>query len=124
MNVSRVGLVIVLMSMSLLLSSSNDHLSYVVKANSKMQGKSGLPAFLEKGKTYNFYFALSQSDGSSSLTQPLAVMGKIVQLDVDAGWVYINHYVAERKEKVIMYKYQGYSWINMNQVFQCSEMPT
>jgi hypothetical protein len=117
MKAKQTGFFTLLLWAIFLLTSNNERVASKVLANAEEQGKSNLPAFLEKGKTYNF-------NPNTSATFPYTMMGKVVQLDSDAGWVYINHYVAERREKVIVYKYQGYSWINLKQVFQCSEMQT
>lgn len=117
MKVNQVGLVTVLLSASFLVANSSQCVNSAVKANSEVQSKVVLPSFLEKGKTYHFTFAFSTGEYPAAPT----ITGKVENLDVDAGWVYINHYVAERKGKVYEYKFQGYSWINMNQVYQCSE---
>lgn len=122
MKAKQLGFFTLLLCAIFLLTSSNERVASTVIANAEVQGKSALPAFLEKGKTYNFNFAFSTSDPNTSATFPYTMMGKVVQLDAEAGWVYINHYIAERREQVIVYKYQGYSWINLKQVFQCSEM--
>ncbi len=122
MKVSRVGFITLLLSASFLITNDSPRVSSSVKANSEVNSKTGLPSFLEKGKTYYFYFAFSTGDGTPSLMQPSSITGRVEKLDVDAGWVYINQYVAERKGKVYQYKFQGYTWINMSQVYLCSEM--
>ncbi len=61
-------------------------------------------------------------DDNSSATPPIVITGKVEKLNAEAGRVYINHYVGARKGKVYQYKFQISSWINMNQVYQCSEM--
>ena len=111
-----------LLSAGFLLANVGECVNSSVKANSIAQSKTALPAFLEKGKTYQFTFAFSMGEYSSSSTPPVRITGRVERLDADAGWVYINHYVAERKGKVFEYKFQGYSWININQVYECSEM--
>ena len=124
MKAKHIGFFTLLLCAIFLLTSSNERVASTVIANAEEQGNSDLPAFIEKGKTYNFNFAFSIGDPNTSATFPYTMRGKVVQLDSAAGWVYINHYVAERREKVIVYKYQGYSWINLKQVFQCSEIQT
>ncbi len=122
MKVSRIGFATLLLSASLLFPNENPGLHSLVQANAARESKTGLPSFLEQGKTYNFSFAFSLGDYNSSATPPIVITGRVEKLDGEAGWVYINHYVGERKGKVYQYKFQGYSWINMNQVYQCSEM--
>lgn len=97
-----------------------------LQANAQSHGQANcnfvLPSFLERGKTYNFTFAVSLGDYNSTATPPLTIVGKIEKLESQAGWLYINHYVTTRKGKTFESKFEGYSWINFNQVFQCSEM--
>lgn len=80
-----------------------------------------LPSFLEKGKTYNFSFVVSQGDYNTTSPFPLSMTGRIEKIDPQSTWLYINHYVPLRKGKQVEWKYEGYSWINFSQVFQCSE---
>lgn len=113
MKVSRVGFVVVLLSISLLLINNNSSPNTSAKTTSNLQNKLATPSFLEKGKTYYFRFAFGTGEGN-------VITGKVMNLDVETGWVLINHYVLDRSR----YKYDGYSWINLNQVYQCSEMAT
>jgi hypothetical protein len=81
---------------------------------------SPLPAFLEKGKTYSFIFVANT--GSDVAISPIGFTGRVEKFDTNSNWVFINHYVSKRNGKTYESKYEGYSWINMNLVFQCSEM--
>ncbi len=83
---------------------------------------SPLPAFLEKGKTYSFIFVANS--GSDVASSPIGFTGRVEKFDTNSNWVFINHYVSKRNGKTYENKYEGFSWINMNLVFQCSELIT
>jgi hypothetical protein len=80
-----------------------------------------IPSFLEKGKTYFFRFAYES-------TFQVVMTGRVEKIDAESGWVYINHNTYEEKGKKWEGKkwerlYEGYSWININLVYQISEKP-
>lgn len=80
--------------------------------------KAAPPPFLEVGKVYQFRVAFSIGDGSN-----VTATGKIEKIDAGSGWVYLNHYVTTyRKGKPPESKYEGHSWINLSQVYECGEV--
>jgi len=128
MKTNRLRLAVLIIGASFLLMNIGERINPSVRArsgnsfNPEVQGKAAFPSFLEKGKTYNFSFAFSTGEYSSSATFPVTIIGKVERIEADSGWVYINHYVTKRKGKAFESKFEGYSWININQVYQCSEM--
>lgn len=115
MKIGQVGFVTTLLAVSLLILSVGQIVNSSVKANSNAQNKATLPYFLEKGKTYHFYFAVSSPNNLQWLS------GKVEKLDADAGWVNVSYYVSVKKGKTSENVLQN-SWVNMSQVFQCFEL--
>ncbi len=128
MKTYRLGLAVLLVSIFLFVVNVGERANFSVGARSAdvpishANIKASLPSFLEKGKTYIFTFAVSLGDYNSHVTNPITMVGKIEKLDTDSGWVYINHYVTiYQKGKLIDSRFEGYSWINTNHVFQITE---
>jgi hypothetical protein len=118
---TRISLVSIMLIIGFLVSAHPEsHAGLIVQAQANAPNL--LPAFLEKGKTYTFTFVVSQGDYNITAPFPLSITGRIEKMDSQTGWLHINHLVWVKKGKAVESKYEGYSWINFNQVFQCTEM--
>jgi hypothetical protein len=80
------------------------------------------PSFLEKGKTYTFF--VGASTGNQYGVGPVALAGRIEKIEPDSSWVYITNYtyMTVPKKKELVPKFEGNSWINTAQVYQCIEV--
>lgn len=117
-RISLVSITLIIVLLAFAHPERHERLSVQAQSNSP----NVLPSFLEKGKTYTFTFVVSQGDYNVTAPFPLSITGRIEKMDSQTGWLYINHRVWVKKGKAVESKYEGYSWINFNQVFQCTEM--
>jgi hypothetical protein len=113
-KIVRIGF-IALISGSLFLMGASERVDLSLKSGKQQvtnpEARPGtiFPSFLEKGKTYFFSFS------------GVGMAGRVEKIDAGSGWVYINHYVYKRKEIITVGKFEGYSWININLVYQITD---
>ena len=83
-------------------STSTPFLEIPVKA-------SVLPAFIQKGKVYNFVYSHYGQNGYPDIDK-----GKVLEIDKDSGWLYIEFYESNKPTGKV-------KWANIDHVRSCWE---